>query len=115
MQNSGMGNIINPLVSLADSQVYSIPLILMIGWRGEPGVEDEPQHIKQGKITKKLLKACGIPLVVIDSKSTMNNTKIKLKKLFENSIKNKTVSAILVKKNTFKKYDLKKLTFWKKN
>ena len=98
MQNSGMGNIINPLVSLADTQVYSIPLILMIGWRGEPGVEDEPQHIKQGKITKELLKTCGIPFVILDSKSTMDSSKEKLKKLFENAINNRTSSAILVKK-----------------
>lgn len=114
MQNSGMGNIINPLVSLADSQVYSIPVILMIGWRGEPGVKDEPQHIKQGKITKDLLKSCGIPFIILDSKSSINTSKAKLKKLLENSIKNKTSSAILVKKNTFKKYDLKKINFLEK-
>tara|TARA_B100000242_G_scaffold115969_1_gene80991 strand:- start:30 stop:1163 length:1134 start_codon:yes stop_codon:yes gene_type:complete len=114
MQNSGMGNIINPLVSLADTQVYSIPLILMIGWRGEPGVEDEPQHIKQGKITKELLKTCGIPFVILDSKSTMDSSKEKLKKLFENAINNRTSSAILVKKNTFKKYGLKKINFLEK-
>ena len=49
MQNSGQGNAINPLLSLADSDVYKIPLLLLIGWRGEPGVHDEPQHIKQGQ------------------------------------------------------------------
>ena len=50
MQNSGFGNAINPLLSLCDNDVYSIPMLLMIGWRGEPGVKDEPQHIKQGRI-----------------------------------------------------------------
>ena len=50
MQNSGQGNSANPLISLADPDVYSIPMLLLIGWRGEPGKKDEPQHIKQGKI-----------------------------------------------------------------
>ena len=48
MQNSGLGNTVNPLLSLADEQVYSFPMLLMIGWRGEPGTKDEPQHKKQG-------------------------------------------------------------------
>ena len=51
MQNSGLGNTINPLASLADSKVYKTPILLIIGWRGEPGIKDEPQHIKQGEIT----------------------------------------------------------------
>ena len=50
MQNSGLGNAINPLLSLCDEKVYSIPMILLIGWRGEPGIKDEPQHTKQGLI-----------------------------------------------------------------
>lgn len=66
MQNSGLGNAINPLVSLADSDVYHIPMLLVIGWRGEPGVKDEPQHVKQGKITPALLDAIGVPYEVID-------------------------------------------------
>ena len=48
LQNSGLGNTVNPLLSLADSEVYGIPMILLIGWRGEPNVHDEPQHVKQG-------------------------------------------------------------------
>ena len=54
MQNSGLGNVVNPITSLADPQVYSIPMILMIGWRGEPDHKDEPQHVKQGAITLEL-------------------------------------------------------------
>ena len=54
MQNSGFGNTINPLMSLADLKVYSIPMLLIVGWRGEPGVNDEPQHIKQGEINEEL-------------------------------------------------------------
>lgn len=60
MQNSGEGNAINPLASLTDKEVYGIPVLLVIGWRGEPGVHDEPQHVKQGKITLPLLDAMGI-------------------------------------------------------
>ena len=60
MQNSGLGNCVNPLVSLTDSEVYKIPLIMFVGWRGEPGQKDEPQHVKQGKITDKLLETMDI-------------------------------------------------------
>ena len=60
MQNSGLGNAINPLTSLTDPQVYKIPMLLIIGWRGEPGVKDEPQHIKQGAITQAQLDLLGI-------------------------------------------------------
>ncbi len=65
MQNSGMGNATNPLLSLADEDVYRIPMVLLIGWRGEPGVHDEPQHVKQGKVTCTLLETMGIPYSVI--------------------------------------------------
>ncbi len=61
LQNSGLGNIINPLLSLADSEVYSVPLLLVIGWRGEPGVHDEPQHKKQGRVMLSMLQAMEIP------------------------------------------------------
>ena len=60
MQNSGQGNAINPLTSLVDPRVYSIPMLLLIGWRGEPGTEDEPQHVKQGEVTLPLLETLGI-------------------------------------------------------
>lgn len=65
LQNSGQGNTINPLLSLADRDVYSIPLLLLIGWRGEPGTKDEPQHVKQGKVTVSLLEAMEIPCRVL--------------------------------------------------
>lgn len=61
MQNSGIGNAVNPLLSLADPEVYSVPMLLMVGWRGEVGVPDEPQHIKQGRVTTDLLDAMEIP------------------------------------------------------
>ena len=65
MQNSGQGNAVNPLASLADPDVYSIPMLLLVGWRGEPGVKDEPQHVKQGKITLSLFETLGIPTSVL--------------------------------------------------
>ncbi len=66
MQNSGEGNAVNPLLSIADPDVYGIPMLLLVGWRGEPGVRDEPQHVKQGKVTCSLLEAMGIPHRVLD-------------------------------------------------
>ncbi len=66
MQNSGQGNTVNPLLSLADEDVYRVPMLLIIGWRGEPGVHDEPQHVKQGKVTLGLLDAMGIAYRVLD-------------------------------------------------
>ena len=65
-QNSGLGNTINPLISVANKNIYSIPMILLIGWRGEPGVKDEPQHKKQGKETLNFLKNLGIRYVILD-------------------------------------------------
>ena len=65
MQNSGEGNIINPVASLLNDKVYAIPVIFVIGWRGEPGVHDEPQHIYQGEVTIKLLEDMGIRSFVV--------------------------------------------------
>ena len=70
MQNSGEGNIINPVASLLNDQVYSIPVIFVIGWRGEPGVHDEPQHIYQGEVTVKLLDDMGIDSFFISKDTT---------------------------------------------
>jgi phosphonopyruvate decarboxylase len=61
LQNSGLGNAMNPLISLADPAVYGIPMLLLIGWRGEPGRTDEPQHVKQGRATIPMLEAIGVP------------------------------------------------------
>lgn len=69
MQNSGLGNSVNPLLSLSDKEVYSIPLLMLIGWRGEPGKKDEPQHKKQGRVMLKMLEAMEIPFEIINSES----------------------------------------------
>ena len=65
LQNSGEGNIINPVASLLNDRVYAIPMIFVIGWRGEPGVHDEPQHVFQGEVTLKLLEDMDIAYFVI--------------------------------------------------
>lgn len=65
MQNSGEGNIINPVASLLNDKVYAIPMVFIVGWRGEPGVHDEPQHIYQGEVTVKLLEDMGIKTFII--------------------------------------------------
>lgn len=69
LQNSGLGNVVNPITSLADAEVYSIPMCLLIGWRGEPGVKDEPQHVKQGRISELQLKTLEIPYWILDGAS----------------------------------------------
>ncbi|MEQ9566451.1 MAG: thiamine pyrophosphate-binding protein, partial [Pseudomonadales bacterium] len=69
MQNSGLGNTVNPLTSIADPEVYQIPMLLVVGWRGEPDVKDEPQHIKQGRITPGQLDLLEIPYKVVSADS----------------------------------------------
>ncbi len=66
LQNSGLGNLVNPLLSLADKEVYSVPILFVIGWRGEPGVKDEPQHVKQGRVMLPLLDAMEVPYGLLD-------------------------------------------------
>ena len=77
MQNSGLGNVVNPISSLADPAVYGIPMMLVIGWRGEPGVKDEPQHVKQGEITLGQLNILNIPFAIVSKETdiviTVNN------------------------------------------
>ena len=70
MQNSGEGNIINPVASLLNEKVYGIPCIFVIGWRGEPGVHDEPQHIFQGEVTCKLLECMDIQYMIVDKETS---------------------------------------------
>ncbi|MCB9211138.1 MAG: phosphonopyruvate decarboxylase [Ignavibacteriales bacterium] len=105
-QNSGLGNTINPLLSLADEDVYGIPILLLIGWRGEPGVKDEPQHFKQGRVQNKIIDALEIPYKIIDENSG------EVKSIIDsviNVIKDSNKPyAIIVRKDTFEKYKLEK-------
>jgi len=108
MQNSGIGNAVNPLLSLADSEVYQIPLILLIGWRGEPGVKDEPQHIKQGKVTCSLLDVMEIPYAVIsDSESELEK---QLSVMYEHFSKYNSPYGLVVRKDIFSNYKLQNKT-----
>jgi len=102
MQNSGEGNAINPLASLADPQVYSIPVLLLIGWRGEPGKHDEPQHVKQGQITLKLLDTMDIPYSILPD--SIDSAESCLNDAFEYMNKKNAPYAIIVRKGTFDKY-----------
>lgn len=101
-QNSGLGNAVNPLVSMAHKNVYSIPMLLLIGWRGAPNIsKDEPQHLLQGKITEKLLKLMNIKYCIIDHPKDF----MKLGKIIEISKKKQMPVACLIKKNTLKSFD----------
>ena len=78
MQNSGEGNIINPVASLLNDKVYAIPVIFVVGWRGEPGIHDEPQHIYQGEVTLKLLEDMGIEAFVVSKETTEDELSSKM-------------------------------------
>ena len=103
MQNSGEGNIINPLASLTDPEVYNIPVLLLIGWRGRPGVHDEPQHVKQGKVTTGLLNTMGVNFDVLSK----NEDKAE-KQIFKaiEALKRNEVYALIIEKDTFEDYKL---------
>ncbi len=109
LQNSGLSNAINPLISIAHKKVYSIPLLILIGWRGSPkGPPDEPQHHVKGKITKDILKLLDIKTIVLNDENDFS----KLKKLINFSKNNNRAVACLIKNNTFKNVNL---TFKKKH
>lgn len=103
MQNSGEGNIINPLASLTDQEVYNIPVLLLIGWRGRPGIHDEPQHVKQGKVTTGLLNVMGINYEVLSKDEDIAGKQID-KAI--NALNRKEVFALVIEKDTFDKYTL---------
>ncbi len=108
LQNSGLGNMINPLTSLVDPLVYSIPCLLVIGWRGEPGVPDEPQHIKQGSITPDMLRGLGIPTEVLpESPEAM---KLAVADMLHFARQRSGPVALLVRKDTFEKYALRNIS-----
>lgn len=104
MQNSGEGNIINPLASLTDPEVYNIPVLLLIGWRGRPGVHDEPQHKKQGKVTTALLDVMGVDYEVLSQEES--DAEKQIKKAAEALMGNK-VFALVIEKDTFEDYKLR--------
>ena len=106
MQNSGLGNAINPLLSIADKEVYSIPMLLMIGWRGEPDTEDEPQHKKQGRVTIELLQSMEIPYFILSSDISNNEASLILRQAVNLAKKNNSPCALVVRKESFNNYKL---------
>lgn len=103
MQNSGEGNIINPLASLTDREVYNIPVLLLIGWRGRPGVHDEPQHVKQGKVTTGLLNVMGVNYEVLSKEEDKAAKQIEKAAV---ALRNNEVFALVIEKDTFDEYKL---------
>ena len=104
MQNSGEGNTINPLASLTDKEVYRIPMLLLIGWRGKPGVHDEPQHVKQGKITTGLLNVMGVNYDVLAQEE--EKAAAQIAKAIEAVTMQREVYALVIEKDTFEPYVL---------
>lgn len=106
MQNSGIGNAVNPLLSLLDADVYRIPALLVIGWRGMPGVHDEPQHLKQGRVTTTLCDAMEIPYLILSTDPHEASQQIETA---VNNIKQTGRQfALIVPKNTFEPFKAQK-------
>lgn len=104
MQNSGLGNIINPLASLTAPDVYNIPVLLVIGWRGKPGIHDEPQHVMQGKVTIGLLNVMGIDYTVLSKEE--DKAEAQIKKAVAYMQATKQCYALVIEKDTFEVYSL---------
>lgn len=97
MQNSGLGNAVNPLASLTDEKVYAIPCLLVIGWRGEPGIKDEPQHIRQGAITLSQLDLLDIPYEIISQDTDTNEFTLLFDRILSSLNKGKTAALVIRK------------------
>jgi phosphonopyruvate decarboxylase len=104
MQNSGLGNAVNPLVSLADPAVYGIPMLLLIGWRGEPGRADEPQHLVQGGATPGLLDALGVPYAVLGEDGEGPSLDAVVSRAVDVARERGGPYALLVRKGAFEPY-----------
>lgn len=101
LQNSGLGNTVNPLTSLTSQSAYSIPIVMLIGWRGEPGLHDEPQHVQQGAITLELLQLLGIQYEVIRPQTSIDKTAVLVERVLHEARRSKSPTALVVCKNTF--------------
>lgn len=97
LQNSGLGNVVNPVLSLLDKAIYNIPALFIIGWRGEPGTPDEPQHITQGKLTLPLLETMGIQYAILEDLAQIPAAVAYMQKTLQ-------PFAFVVKKGTFESY-----------
>ncbi len=97
LQNSGEGNIINPVASLLNDKVYAIPVVFIVGWRGEPGVHDEPQHIYQGEVTIKLLEDMGISTFIIGKETADEEVEQAMKYFLEQLALGRNVAFVIRK------------------
>lgn len=104
MQNSGIGNAVNPLLSLMDEKVYNLPVLLFIGWRGEPGEKDEPQHIKQGEVTEALLEAMQISYDILEPEEEVALCQIE--KIIQDIKKTGSSRALIIRRNILGDYKL---------
>jgi len=102
LQNSGLGNVVNPILSLASPEVYGIPMILLVGWRGEPGRKDEPQHRTQGKLMPGMLAAMDVPFEIVPDYE--DGAKEVVESALAQARSRSTPFALVVRKNTFSKY-----------
>ena len=105
MQNSGEGKTVNPLTSLCDPEVYSIPVLLMIGWRGGPGTKDEPQHVKMGRVTIPLLETLEISYKILPD--NIEEAEKVIQEMKEKAEETKSPVAIIIKKGLFEEYEAK--------
>lgn len=106
MQNSGCGNAVNPITSLADPEVYGIPMVLMVGWRGAPGTSDEPQHVKQGRIMIQFLEALELP--TFELPSSQLEAKKTIAKACAAANAGSTPVVLLVRPGSFERYKLQR-------
>lgn len=109
LQNSGLGNIINPVLSLADKDVYGIPMIILLGWRGRPGVKDEPQHFKQGLVTEDILNSIQLPYSKINQNLSDIDLEIIIDEAYKTSKEKLTPYVLLIEEGTFNKFENKNL------
>lgn len=107
LQNSGLGNTVNPLLSLASPEVYGIPMLLMLGWRGQPGKKDEPQHVHQGRVMVQMLEDMDMPVVVLSDE--IAEAKLQTQAAAKQAHEVKGPVAIIVRKDTFDKYAAPKM------
>jgi phosphonopyruvate decarboxylase len=109
MQNSGLGNTVNPITSLADPLIYGIPMMLVIGWRGKPGEKDEPQHLKQGAVTLTQLDTLSVPYLVVERDAAEDEVLAKISALWQKMLDRQGPVALVIESKTFAgKYPLPK-------
>lgn len=99
MQNSGFGNTVNPLLSLADADVYGVPMLVVVGWRGQPGVKDEPQHVKQGRVQRDLIEAMDLPWSILPHDP--DEAEKLVEEALAEAVEKRTPYILLVQKGTF--------------